>query len=57
VISIALLSILGCALVFNGCTMQTESAIHQIYAAIQYCSGFMLIGIAMLINSVVGPRR
>jgi len=56
-VSMVFLSIIGAALIFNGCTLHTESAIHQIYAAIQYCTGFMLIGIAMLINSVVGPRR
>ncbi len=34
VISIILLSLCGCALVANGFSLQTESAMHQIYAAI-----------------------
>jgi hypothetical protein len=52
-----LLFLLGLGLLFTGCTTKTETAMHQIYAAINYCTGFLLIAIACLMDAVLIVAR
>ena len=45
---------IGAALVFQGCTvdLDAKSVMHQTYAAINYCSGFLMIAAALILDGL-----
>lgn len=50
-----MLFLAGCVLIFQGCSVEVSKeagAIHQIYAALQYCTGFVLVGLALILNAL-----
>jgi len=46
------LSFVALVLLANGFFSEAKSVMHQIYCAIQYCTGFILIGIVLLCGRV-----
>jgi NAD-dependent SIR2 family protein deacetylase len=55
VFGIVFLCLVGMGLIFMGgvAEARAQSVMHQIYGAIQYCTGFLLMGVALLINVIV----
>jgi len=50
----AILALLGLGLVLSGCAAEShsESAMQQTLAAIQYCTGFIVLGLAFLLDGI-----
>ena len=47
------LAVSGAGFILNGCALHTESVMHQIYAAQQYTTGFILLGLAFVLEAVL----
>jgi hypothetical protein len=48
------LFVIGCGLIAQGCWVElvAKNSMNQIYAAINYCSGFILLGAALFLDGL-----
>jgi DNA-directed RNA polymerase subunit RPC12/RpoP len=44
-----LLLVVGLILTLNGCAGNAQNGINQVYCAVQYCSGFILIALSLIL--------
>lgn len=54
------LTVLGIGLVLNGCSVEISKdagAIHQVYAALNYCTGLLLIAAAFILEALRSIAR
>jgi endogenous inhibitor of DNA gyrase (YacG/DUF329 family) len=49
--------VVGGALVLKGCDVDAQSALGQIYGAMQYCAGWLMIGLGCVTLAVSAARR
>ena len=55
--SVIILFIFGFLLILNGMTINSTSAFHQIYGAINYCSGIIVIGLCMILDCMLSSNK
>lgn len=53
-VSVFLLSVFGIGLIFSGCASAgaAKNAMNEIYGAVQFCAGFIVLGLAMVVDSL-----
>jgi hypothetical protein len=42
----------GCALILSGCLPEERNALNQIHSAVQYCTGWLLIAAALILEAL-----
>jgi hypothetical protein len=60
VLGIAFLCVVGIALIINGCMVEISKesgAIHQVYSAINYCTGWLMLAAALIIEALRSISR